>query len=212
MISADCRMGRRAALFATFCALAFVAGCSLTRPSPARQSYLLDPVFPPPAAKAQPGWLRMGVVNVAAPFRNRSFVVRDAELQYDSDFYHEFFVPPGVMIGDATAQALTRSKVFAEVSRPGVPADSNWALDGFVGAIYADGRDAAKPVAVLEITYYLSRDDGGASAPVWSHAYAKRVPFVAGGTNEYVAALNTAFSEILAELTRDLAAAELPPR
>ena len=67
-------------------------------------------------------------------------------------------------------------------------------------------------MAVLEITYYLSRDDGGASAPVWSRAYAKRVSFVPTGTVDYVNALNTAFSEILAELTRDLAAAQLPTR
>jgi cholesterol transport system auxiliary component len=212
MMSFDFRSGRRAVLLAALSTLAFAGGCSLTRPSPARQSFLLDPAFPPPVAKAQPGWLRMGIVNVAAPFRSRSFVVRDSDLKFDSDFYHEFFVQPGVMIADATAQALTRSKVFAEVSRPGVMADANWVLDGFVSALYADGRDAARSAAVLEITYYLSRDDGGASAPVWSRAYAKRVPFVPTGTTDYVNALNTAFSEILAELTRDLAAAQLPAR
>jgi cholesterol transport system auxiliary component len=212
MIPTDCRVGRRAALVTVLCAALFAAGCSLTRPSPVRQSYLLDPVLPPAVAKPQPGWLRMGTVNVAAPFRNRSFVVRDSELQYDADYYHEFFVQPGVMIADATAQALAQGRAFAQMSRPGMLSDANWVLDGFVGAIYADGRDAAKPAAVLEITYYLSRDDGGTSAPAWSRSYSKRVAFVPGGTTEYVNALNTAFSEILAELMRDLAAAQLPPQ
>ncbi len=98
------------------------------------------------------------------------------------------------------------------MARPGVVVDADWVLDGFVGALYADARDAAKPVAVLQITYYLSRDDGGASAPVWSQAYVKRVAFSSSSTGAYVGALNTAFTEILAELTRDLAAVQLPAK
>ncbi len=186
------------------------AGCSLTRPMPVKQSYLLDPALPPPVAKMQVGTLRVGTVNVGVAFRGRSFVVRDSEFRFDSDFYHEFFVPPGVMIADATAQALSRGKVFSVVTRPGAVTDADWVLDGFVGALNADARDANKPAAVLEITYFLSRDDGGVSSPVWSRAYAKRVAFPVSNTEAYVAALNSALSEILAELARDLAAVQLP--
>lgn len=185
-------------------------GCSLTRPMPVKASYLLDPAFPAPVAKMQAGTLRVGTVNVGVAFRGRSFVVRDSEFRFDSDFYHEFFVPPGVMIADATAQALARGKVFSLVTRPGAVTDADWVLDGFVGALNADARDATKPAAVLEITYFLSRDNGGATSPVWSRAYAKRVSFPMSNTDAYVAAQNTALSEILAELTRDLAAAQLP--
>jgi cholesterol transport system auxiliary component len=199
-----------ATVIVALAALALMSGCSLTRPAPVRDSFLLDPTWPSPATQSRPGSLRMGSVTVAAPFRGRSFVLRVSDLKYDTDFYHEFFVPPGVMIADATAQALARGKVFAVVSRPGVAVDADWVLDGFVGALYGDGRDVANPLAVLQVTYYLSRDDGGASSPVWSHSYGRRVPFAAGSTPSYAAALNTAFSEILAELTRDLAAAQLP--
>jgi cholesterol transport system auxiliary component len=205
-------VGRRTALILALSALVLAAGCSLTRPAPVKQTYLLDPVFPAPAATMQTGTLRMGTVNVAAPFRGRSFVVRASEFGFESDFYHEFFVPPGIMIADATAQALARSKVFTVVTRPGVVVDADWILDGFVGALHADARDVAKPAAVLEITYFLSRDDGGASPPVWSRAYAKRVAFAAASTDAYVTALNAALSDILAELARDLAAAPLPAK
>jgi len=202
----------RAALILALATAVFAAGCTLTRPAPVKQSYLLDPVFPAPAANMQTGTLRMGTVNVGAPFRGRSFVVRDSEFVYDSDFYHEFFVAPGIMIADATAQALARGKVFTVVTRPGVVVDADWILDGFVGTVHADARDAANPAAVLEIRYFLSRDDGGASAPVWSRAYAKRVAFAGSNTGAYVVALNSALSEVLAELARDLAAAQLSPR
>ncbi len=86
---------RRAAIALALGALAFVAGCSFTRSSPVKETYLLAPAVPPAIAKPQPGSLRVGAVNVAAPFRARNFVVRDTELQYESDFYHEFIVPPG---------------------------------------------------------------------------------------------------------------------
>jgi cholesterol transport system auxiliary component len=208
----ESNIGRRAALLLTLSAVVLAAGCSLTRPAPVKQTYLLDPRLPEPAAKMQAGTLRMGTVNVAAPFRGRSFVVRDSEFVFDSDFYHEFFVPPGVMIADATAQALARGKAFNVVTRPGVVVDADWVLDGFVGVLHADARDAARPAAVLEITYFLSRDDGGATAPVWSRAYARRIAFATSSTDAYVTALNAALSEILAELARDLAAAELPAR
>ena len=203
---------RRAALMFVVATAMAVAGCSLTRPAPVKQTYLLDPAFPASVAKAQSGTLRVGTVNVAAPFRGRSFVVRASEFGFETDFYHEFFVPPGVMIADATTQALTRSNVFTVVARPGVVVDSDWILDGFVGTLHADARDPAKAAAVLEITYFLSRDDGGASAPVWSRAYAKRVSFAGSSTDAFVTALNGALSEIFAELARDLAGAQLPAR
>ena len=203
---------RSAALILMLAAVVLAAGCSLTRPSPVKQTYLLDPALPAPLAKSQPGTVRIGAVNVAAAFRGRSFVVRDTEFRFDSDFYHEFFVPPGVMLADSTARALARAKVFTVVTRPGVVVDADWVLDGFVGTLHADARDAASPAAVLQVTFYLSRDDGGASAPVWSHAYFKRVAFTGSNTDAYVTALNGAVSEVLADLAQDLAAAQLPAR
>ena len=134
--------GRNAALILVLAAAVLAAGCSLTRPSPVKQTYLLDPALPAPVAKMQPGTVRVGTVNVAAAFRGRSFVVRDTEFRFDSDFYHEFFVPPGVMLADSTARALARAKVFSVTTRPGVVVDADWVLDGFVGTLHADAHRA----------------------------------------------------------------------
>ena len=49
-----------------------LAGCSaVTRPAPVRQTFLLEPKLPPAAAQPQPAALRVGAVNVAAPFRGK---------------------------------------------------------------------------------------------------------------------------------------------
>ena len=191
-------------------AAAALASCSIVRTSPVKATFLLEPVMPPPVAKPQPGVLRVGTINVAAPYRGRAFIVRESELKYESDYYYEFLSPPGTIIGDATARALTAARVFGTVLPLGVPAESDWLLEGFVGAIYGDARAPAQSAAVLQVTYYLSRSTSGTGTPFWNRAYEKRIPFEGGSSSRYVTALNTALAEVLAELSRDLAAATLP--
>ena len=186
-----------------------LAACSLTRPAPVKQQYLLDPPAPAAAAKAQPTSVRMGGINVASPFRGRNFVLREADLRYETDYYNEFLVPPATMIAELTARALERSKAFARVVPPGYSSEADWVLDGFVSALYADERDGKKVSADVAVSYYLFQSGGGSGVPVWTHDYRRQVPVSGSTTDGYAAALNTAFGEIFTELTRDLAAADL---
>ena len=194
---------------ATFATL-LVAGCNLTRPAPVKATYLLEPTAPAAVTRAHPGTVRMGVVNVGAPFRGRTFVSRESDLRYETDYYNEFFVPPAVNIADATARALSLGKVFTAVAPPGSAADAEWVLDAFVGSLYGDARDVSKPMAVIAVTYYLSLGRGSTSTPFWSRTYERRLPFTAGSTASYVDALNKALTDILAEMTRDVATVSLP--
>ena len=146
---------------------------------------------------------------VGAPFRGRSFVFRESELKFETDYYHEFLVAPGANIGEATARALAAAKVFATVAPTGVVVDPDWFLDGFVDALYGDARKVDKPAAVLTITYFLRRGSGNAGVPIWSRTYERSVPFTSGSADAYTAALNTAFGDVLAELARDLSALTL---
>jgi len=208
--SAPSSRSRRFAAIAAAAAVALaVAGCSLSRPAPVKQTFLLDPAPPPAAARTQAGSLRVAVFNVGAPFRGKAFVDRSSDLEFASDYYHEFIVAPSAMIGEATATALGRAKVFSRVVPPGAAADADWILDGFVSALYRDARDPAKPAAELAITYYLSRTDQVPAVPFWSREYTRRVPMSPGDPQVYAAALNTALAGILGDLARDLAAAEL---
>ena len=185
-----------------------LAGCSVTRPSPVKQTFLLDPPAPAAVAKAQTSSLRMGTVNVAAPFRGRNFVSREGELRYETDFYNEFLVPPASMIGEMTGRALERAKVFALVAPANTTADTDWILDGFVTSLYVDARDPAKMVADVDVSYYLFRADG-TGLPVWTQTYRQRAPLSATTPQAYGAALNVALGQVFADLARDLAAANL---
>jgi ABC-type uncharacterized transport system auxiliary subunit len=196
-------------------ALALLAGCSaITRPAPVRQTYLLDPPLPPalPQAQAQATTLRVGNVNVAAPFRGKAFVYRTDELRYETDFYVEFLIPPATMLADQTSRALMRAKPFARVTGPGSSADAEWVLDGFASALYADTREAGKPAAELAITYYLGSAGGIEQTPVWSREYRRHAAMRDSSPVAYAEALNAAFGEVVAELARDLASVQLPKR
>jgi uncharacterized lipoprotein YmbA len=187
-----------------------LGGCSFTRPPPVKATFLLAPTFPEKVAKPQPGALRVGIVNVAGPFRDRSFVVRVGDLRYETDYYHEYVTPPAPMIAEATSRALSRAHVFAHVAAPGTPGQADYVLDGFVTALYADQRARGACKAVIVISYYLSQADIGSGVPFWSQDYRRDTPCTSDSAESFASALNTGLSEILAKLSTDLAGAELP--
>jgi cholesterol transport system auxiliary component len=189
---------------------AFLAGCSLSRPAPVKQTFLIESAAPPVAARTQPGTLRVRTFNVGSAFRGKAFVYRETDLKYESDFYSEFLVAPAAMLGEGTARALENAKVFARVVAPGAPPDGNFVLDAFVDALYGDARSGSTPVAEIGVTYYLSRADAVTPVPFWSKQYRKNAPVATKTPEAYAAALSVAFGEITAELARDLTALQLP--
>lgn len=200
-----------AALVAAIALTAALAGCSaLSRPAPVRQTYLLEPALPPAVATPKPRSVRVSRVEVAAPYRGREFVYRTDALRYETDYYDQFLVAPTAMFTEQTSRALEAARVFERVVPTGSGADSDLALEGFVSALYADARDGAPVGAELAVTYYLSSEAGGVT-PTWSHEYRRHVDLSTRTPAAYAAALNQAFGEILAELTRDLAALPLQP-
>jgi cholesterol transport system auxiliary component len=198
------------ALIAAIAAAVVLAGCSLSRPAPVKQTFLIEAAAPPVVAKTQPGTLRVRTFNVGSAFRGKAFVYRETDLKYESDFYAEFLVAPAAMLGEGTARALERARVFARVVAPGAPPDGNFVLDAFVDALYGDARSGSTPAAELGVTYYLSRADSATPVPFWSKQYRKTAPVASKTPEAYVAALSVVFGEITAELARDLAALELP--
>jgi ABC-type uncharacterized transport system auxiliary subunit len=188
-----------------------LAGCSLTRESPVKQTFLLEPAMPAPVPRAQPMSVRVAAVNIAAPYRGRSFVYRVGALRYETDFYVEFLVAPASMFAEQTARALEAAHVFARVVPPGSGADADATLEGFVSSLYAEATDSGTPrAAELAVTYYLTPTSAGAATPSWSKEYRRHVELSTRTPAAYAAALNQAFADVLAELTRDLAAVQLP--
>lgn len=185
-----------------------LAGCGLTRPAPVKNTFLLDPPLPPAVSVPKPGTLRIGAFNVSAPYRDRAFTYRTGDVKFESDFYNEFFVPPGPMIGQATSKALANAKPFARVVPAGTtPEEGDFVLEGFVSDLYADARE--KPAAgVVGVNFYLTRT-AFPPAVVWSREYRERVALAASTPEALANAWNEALGQVLRKLTQDLVDVDL---
>ncbi len=203
-------VGRAVGALAVIAFAAALASCSLSRPAPVKRTFLLEPASPPMASVQKLVSLRVGVVNVAAPYRGKAFVYRQDELKFESDYYDEFFVAPAAMLSEATARALASASVFRRTIPPGATDTGDYVLDGFASEFYGDVRDPAKPVAVLAIAFYVSPANAMTPAVIWSREYRRQTPMADATPEALARAWNAALSTILADLARDLAAAELP--
>ncbi len=205
--------GHALAAVALAVAVATLASCSLSRPSPIKRTFLLEPAAPAAAAAPRPASVRVGVVNIAAPFRGKAFVYRESELGYSADYYDEFFIAPAIMLSEATAKALVGAKVFRRVVPFGAAADDgDYVLDGFVSEFYGDARTPAAPFGVVAVAFYLSPTNVPGPAVIWSREYRQRVAAAGPSPEAMARAWNAALSAVLADLARDLAAAELPAK
>jgi cholesterol transport system auxiliary component len=203
------RAARALTAVAVIVLAAAVAACSLTRPTPVKRTFLLEPALPPRTSVQKPVTLRVGVVNVAAPYRGKAFVYQQDALRFEADYYDEFFIAPAAMLSEATARALAAANVFRRTIPPGASDTGDFLLDGFASELYGDARDAAKPAAVLAITFYVSPADAATPRVIWSREYRQRVAFTGSSPDALAEAWNTALTTILADLARDLAAADL---
>lgn len=140
-------------------AAALLAGCSLSRPAVERQSYLLMPQRPVAASATRTvETVKIGRIQVAAPFDGRPLVYRRDDQRFENDFYNEFGSEPAEMVGDALAEWLRQSGRFAAVTGPRSVGEAGLRLDVDVTALYVDFR--RDPTAVLALRWRASRAGG----------------------------------------------------
>ena len=187
------------------CAALALAACSIGKPIPAPNTYVVQPPAPesmPSIAPARES-LRIGNVRVAAAYAGNALVYRMDDVRFTSDPYSRFIAEPGTMLGDQMAAWLGRTGRFA-VSGPESTLPAHYLLEATVTELYGDFRSGQAPAAVLAVQFALVDQTPARPKAVLERAIARRVDLPRASPDAVVRGYGDALAQILTELNTDL--------
>ncbi len=180
-------------------------GCAQNLPQ--RQYYILEAQRPeeaPAPATASRASLLIRPFRMDVAFVSRSLVYRVSPLRYESDYYHQFLIPPAAMLEEKTRDWLADTGLFAQIVPPGSPVEATYTLNANVTALYGDFADPAHAQAVLDIHFTLLGAPGVDQPTLFSKSYHAAGPVPDKTADAVIAALNQDLVQILAQLEADL--------
>jgi cholesterol transport system auxiliary component len=182
-------------------------GClDLKKSYPEKRSFVLDVGAPPQEAPANGAIvLKINKLRVSPLFAGRAMVYRVADLQYESDFYDEWFVAPGTLVTQQVHQWLSRSAGFETVVVGTNHVEPTHLLEGTVTEFYGDFR--AAPRAVLGLELHLL--DALHERQFFRRTYHQDVPLSDQSSDALARGLTEALRAVLVDVAKDIAAVEL---
>lgn len=181
-----------------------VSGC-LQGTASDRKYYILDVKREGgPAQVHTDAALRIRRFNVDEAFMTKQLAYRLGEFRYESDYYHQFLVLPGMMITEKARDWLADSGIFGRVSSVGSRLESKYMLEGNVITLHADFRNESAPAAVTEIRFFLIAGPDANETVALARTYRAESPISARTAEAVVEALSKSLTEILTRLEPDI--------
>jgi cholesterol transport system auxiliary component len=188
------------------------AGClGLSRAYPEKRYFALE-APPRGAAKGAPesGVLRVNPFRVGPLYEGNELVHRSGEVEYESDFYNEWFVPPGPMLTRAFEDWMGTAGVFEHVIPAGASVDATAAMGGLVTALHGDYREEAARAVLGVDVYVVSGEDS--PRIILQNGYSKEVAIPNRSAEALARGLNEALRLLLVDLEADLRKLDLKQR
>lgn len=183
----------------------FNTGC-LQHKAVVKDTFLLDAQRNNRAVeKTSESVLAVQPFSIAPEFADKGIVSRTGDNQYESDFYSEYFISPAPMITEQTRRWLAESGLFAQVLLPVSSVQATHVLEGHVRKMVLDIRDAEKPRAEMEVTFFLLEQDKRNRAVRFQQTYSAAQSMESSSFEDYIAAQNRCLYDILDGLEKDLA-------
>jgi hypothetical protein len=114
-------------------------------------------------------------LEVAEPFSSKEMVYRIGPLQYESDFYNTYFVPPAGMIEGEVKRCLAGCGAFSQVVGRGSRLKADYLLEAEVTALYGDLSDPPRRRRSWRLPFFCSnRVPAGARSSWLKPGEAKR--------------------------------------
>ncbi|MFI5323698.1 MAG: hypothetical protein ACHQ6U_09245 [Thermodesulfobacteriota bacterium] len=186
-----------------------LAGCGgLSKSYPERQYYMFDvPSVTkqiPPVKGAIAGVYSF---NVSPGSTGKDFIYRTGDLSYESDFYNQFFRPPGPMLTELTISWLSDAGLFTDVVGSVSQASPNYFIEADVVKLYGDYRSSPKAVMQIQfvlLKYVTDSSYNDHTAIVFGKTYTSEIPISSKTPNDLMKGWNTALGDILNSFLTDL--------
>jgi cholesterol transport system auxiliary component len=161
-----------------------------------------------PESPAETGTLQIASARVSPRYADKNFVYRRSEVRFESDFYNEFLISPGVLVAEELRQRLSQSGLFNFVVGSVNALAPTHTLETFVNTLYGDFRDPRTPQAVMEIEFFLSQE-GSPTEIVFHKRYHRTIPLQDRNPEALVQGWNQALEAISGSLVSDLKASNV---
>ena len=148
--------------------------------------------------------LKIQRFRVSPQFEGKGFVYRKGNFNYESDFYNEFFISPGLMIAEEAGKWLSGSGLFKYVMTSSSPVEPTVELEGVISALYGDYRNTTVPKAVLEMQFFLVRNVSSRPVIIFGKTYHEETLIEGISPEALVAGWNLALEHILAKFETNL--------
>jgi cholesterol transport system auxiliary component len=187
-------------------------GIAFSAKYPDRTFHDIDVTRPGPRGGIVEGTaLKVRRFRVSPRYEGVELVTRKSDLQYESDFYNAFFVPPASMLAEEVREWMERSGPFEHVLDFSSHVDATHVLEASVASLYADAVDPAAPKAVIEIQFFVIDDRQVPPAIAFRKDYRKEAALKEATADAVVRGWSAGLAQILAEFEGDLRELKLKP-
>lgn len=149
--------------------------------------------------------LKIRKFRVSPLFVGRAMVYRIGELQYENDYYDEWFVSPSLLLTRQFHDWLSKTGRFRFVLVGTDHIEPTHLLEGSVAEFYGDYRLAQSPKAIFGIELLLL-DRLNEPQVIFRRTYHKEVPLADRSPDALAAGLSEAVRLVLVDLEREITA------
>ncbi len=186
---------------------AALCGCFMQRfVAPEKRYYVIEAPRPGEALKPPSNGLALRVerCRISPRYDLSEFIYRIGDLNYESDFYSEYFVAPNDLAAEETRKWLERAGLFEMIVDAYGRVPPTHTLSGVINSIYGDFRDKSAPRAAIEMQFLFSREVEGRGTVLFQKDYSQSVAIEKAAAADVAAGLSQALSAILGQLEKDI--------
>jgi hypothetical protein len=183
-------------------AILFLGGCATLKQNYPEKNRFAPELDREAAAGAEPegGILRVREFSVAPQYSGAGLVYRTGPMEYKTDYYNEFLVPPGALFAAITRQWLADSGLFRTVTGSDASIVPDYVLEANISALYGSVVPGEEPSAVLEMRFLLFRGQDARSGEYFQKTCLEKIPLEEVSARGVMEGWNRALQEILTDL------------